>query len=161
MHYDMTQIQEHEFVKCCNFKLHSSLLLERLTVLQSSVGAFSKISENMCFMKEELHRYRRLLDHFPKITKNASFKQEEQDTERMLNSETDDMSDDETTDSQSLMVEREGNAEHIVKLDDSHTSKTSHSYRLMRLKTENENLQILQIIKDFKFSFSVLRRMRR
>ena len=100
----------------------------------------------MGFMKEELHRYRRLLDHFPKMTKNASCMQEGQDSSWTSNSETDAMCDAKSH-SASNAMELEGNTTHDVLTEEMHTSKASHSYKLMRLKSENENLKSLMICK--------------
>jgi len=49
--------------------------------------------------------------------------------------------------SSSSSSETEGNIEHVVKPEDLQTSKTSHSYRLRRLKTENKKLKTLMICK--------------
>jgi len=100
----------------------------------------------MGFMQEELERYSGLLAQFPNIAENMDFMQEGQESSWMSNSETDDMCD-EKSHSASNALEPVTNNDHDVLPEEMHTSKASNSYRLMRLKSENENLKTLMICK--------------
>jgi len=75
-----------------------------------------------------------------------NFNQKGQESTCTSNSETD-VACDAKFHSPSSSSETEGNTEHLVKPKDMHTSKASHSYRLMRLKSENKKLKTLMICK--------------
>lgn len=69
------------------------------------------------------------------------FKNERQETTWMQNNSPDNASGENVTAESERIDRSDGNEEHIVKPDSIQSSSNSHSYRLIRLKTENQKLK--------------------